>query len=159
MDRHFAFKKFQRLKLWIKDHLILSVFTVIITFLITNNRSFTLTFVPKLKIGLFSNHVGDSKALAKIKRLLFGIIYEKIIIVERLRVTFTPNGRREFALTWPNFPLYFLFIASTQKFMPVLPIGIVRDCFYLLIFYSEKFSTWVWRLPFAVNVNLNLSSS
>ena len=41
--------------------------------------------------------------------------------------------------------------------MPVLTIGIVRDCFYLLIFYSEKFSTWVWRLPFAVNVNLNLS--
>ena len=30
--------------------------------------------------------------------------------------------------------------------MPVLTIGIVRDCFYLLIFYS------------AVNVNLNLSN-
>ena len=41
--------------------------------------------------------------------------------------------------------------------MSVLTIGIVRDCFYLLIFYSEKFSIWVWRLPFAVNVNLNLS--
>ena len=41
--------------------------------------------------------------------------------------------------------------------MPVLTIGIVPDCFYLLIFYSEKFSTWVWRLPFAVNGNLNLS--
>ena len=39
--------------------------------------------------------------------------------------------------------------------MPVLTIGIVRDCFYLLIFYSEKFSTWVWRLPFAVIVNLS----
>ena len=43
-----------------------------------------------------------------------------------------------------------------SSFMPVLTIGIVRDCFYLLIFYSEKFSTWVWRLPFAVNGNLNL---
>ena len=41
--------------------------------------------------------------------------------------------------------------------MPVLTTGIVRDCFYLFIFYSEKFSTRVWRLPFAVNVNLNLS--
>ena len=41
--------------------------------------------------------------------------------------------------------------------MPVFTLGIVRDCFYLLIFYFEKFSTWVWRLPFAVNVNLNLS--
>ena len=43
--------------------------------------------------------------------------------------------------------------------MPVLTIGIVRDCFYLHIFYSEKFSTLVCRLPFAVNVNLNLSNA
>ena len=37
--------------------------------------------------------------------------------------------------------------------MPVLTIGIVGDCFYLLIFYSEKFSTSVRRLPFAVQDN------
>ena len=43
--------------------------------------------------------------------------------------------------------------------MPVLSKRIVLDCFYLLIFYSEKFSTDVCRLPYAVNVNLNLSSS
>ena len=42
--------------------------------------------------------------------------------------------------------------------MSVLTIGIVRDCFYLLIFYSAKFSAQVWRLPFAVNVDLNLSN-
>ena len=41
--------------------------------------------------------------------------------------------------------------------MPVLSTRIVLDCFYLLIFYSEKFSTDVCRLPYAVNVNLNLS--
>ena len=41
--------------------------------------------------------------------------------------------------------------------MPVLSKRIVLDCFYLLIFYSEKFSTDVCRLPYAVNVNLNLS--
>ena len=41
--------------------------------------------------------------------------------------------------------------------MPVLSIRIVLDCFYLLIFYSEKFSTHVCRLPYAANVNLNLS--
>ena len=41
--------------------------------------------------------------------------------------------------------------------MPVLTIGIVQDCFYVFIFSTEKFSTLVWRLPFAVNVNLNLS--
>ena len=43
--------------------------------------------------------------------------------------------------------------------MPALSIRIALDCFYLLIFYSEKFSTDVCRLPYAVNVNLNLSNS
>ena len=42
--------------------------------------------------------------------------------------------------------------------MPDLSIRIALDCFYLLIFYSEKFSTDVCRLPYAVNVNLNLSN-
>ena len=42
--------------------------------------------------------------------------------------------------------------------MPVLPTRIVLDCFYMLILYSEKFSTDVCRLPYAVNVNLNLSN-
>ena len=43
--------------------------------------------------------------------------------------------------------------------MLVLSTKIVLDCFYLLIFYSEKFSTDVCRLPYAVNVNLNLSNA
>ena len=43
--------------------------------------------------------------------------------------------------------------------MPVLSTRIVLDCFYLLIFYSEKFSTDVCRLPYAVNMNLNLSNN
>ena len=42
--------------------------------------------------------------------------------------------------------------------MLVLSTRIVLDCFYLLILYSEKFSTDVCRLPYAVNVNLNLST-
>ena len=29
-----------------------------------------------------------------------------------------------------------------------LSIRIVLSCFYLLIFYFEKFSTWIWRLPY-----------
>ena len=41
--------------------------------------------------------------------------------------------------------------------MPVLSKRIVLNCFYLLIFYFDKFSTDVCRLPYAVNVNLNLS--
>ena len=43
--------------------------------------------------------------------------------------------------------------------MPALSIRIALDCFYLLIFYSEKFSTDVCRLPYAVNVNRNLSNA
>ena len=59
----------------------------------------------------------------------------------------------------PYFPFtLYCFYTKIGSFMPVLTIGIVRHCFYLLIFYSEKFSTWVRRLPFAVTVNLNLSN-
>ena len=35
---------------------------------------------------------------------------------------------------------------------------IVLSYFYLLIFYFEKFWTWIWRLPFAVYVMLKLSN-
>ena len=50
--------------------------------------------------------------------------------------------------TWPSF-------FQVQ----VLYIRIVLDSFYLLNFCSEKFSTWIWLLPFGVNVNLNLSNN
>ena len=38
--------------------------------------------------------------------------------------------------------------------MRVLVIIIVLDSFYLLIFYSEKYSTWICGLPFVVYVTL-----
>ena len=65
--------------------------------------------------------------------------------------------------TWPSFSPYFpftvyCFYTKISSFMPALSIRIALDCFYLLIFYSEKFSTDVCRLPYAVNVNLNLSN-
>ena len=53
----------------------------------------------------------------------------------------------------------YCFYTQISSFMPVLSTRIVLDCFYLLIFYSEKFSTDVCRLSYAVNVNLNLSNS
>ena len=61
-----------------------------------------------------------------------------------------------------KFSLYFsftvyCFYTKISSFMLVLSTRIVLDFFYLLIFYSEKFSTDVCRLPYAVNVNLNLS--
>ena len=83
------------------------------------------------------------------------------LTLKRLIFMFTPNGRRGFVshnqvFPWLSFALY-CFYTKKSSFMSVLTIGIIRDCFYLIIFYSEKFSTWDWRLPFAVNVNLNLS--
>ena len=66
-------------------------------------------------------------------------------IIERLRFTFSPNGRREFVPRDQVFPFnpftLYCFYKKISSFVPVLTIGIVRDCFYLLIFYSEKFST------------------
>ena len=56
-----------------------------------------------------------------------------------------------------SFTVY-CFYTKISSFMPALSIRIALDCFYLLIFYSEKFSTDVCRLPYAVNVNLNLSN-
>ena len=55
-----------------------------------------------------------------------------------------------------SFTVY-CFYTKISSLRPVLSTRIVLDCFYLLIFYSEKFSTDVCRLPYAVNVNLNLS--
>ena len=59
-----------------------------------------------------------------------------------------------------HFTCRLLFIISTPKLV-VLPnflsLRIVFCCFYVLIFYCEKFLTWIWRLPFAVYVKLKLS--
>ena len=49
------------------------------------------------------------------------------------------------------------FYKKIGSFMLVLSMKIVVDCFYLLIVYSKKFSTWVCRSPFVINVTLNLS--
>ena len=51
-----------------------------------------------------------------------------------------------------SFTVYCLY-TKISSFMPVLSIRIVLDCCYLLIFYFEKFSTHVCRLPYAANVN------
>ena len=72
--------------------------------------------------------------------------------------TFTPNLYHVTKFP-PYFPFtLYCFCTKISSFMLVLTIGIVRNCFYLLIFYSEKFWAWVWRLPFAVNENLSLSN-
>ena len=66
-------------------------------------------------------------------------------------------------ITWPSFLLTcaLLFITSTSKWVKKLHVSFVyNNCFGLFLaarFYFEKFSTWIWRLLFAVNVTLNLS--
>ena len=65
--------------------------------------------------------------------------------------------------TWPSFPFTcrLLFIISTQKLvvsLKFLSIRIVWSCFYMLILYLEKFSTWIRRLAFAVYVKLDPST-
>ena len=57
--------------------------------------------------------------------------------------------------TWPSFPFTcrLLFIISTRKLVVsrnFSSIRILLSCFWMLIFYFEKFSTWIWRLSFAV---------
>ena len=52
----------------------------------------------------------------------------------------------------------YYFCSKISSFIPILFIRIVLDSFYLLVFYSEKFSTWISLLPFDVNANLNLSN-
>ena len=59
---------------------------------------------------------------------------------------YTPKGRREFVprdQVFPLFSVYSLLLLPNEisSFIAVLTIGIVRDCFNLHIFYSEKFST------------------
>ena len=45
------------------------------------------------------------------------------------------------------------------RFTPILSIRIVLRCFYLLISHFENFSTWISRLPFALNATLDLSTT
>ena len=44
-----------------------------------------------------------------------------------------------------------------SKFTPILSIRIVLSFFYSLLSHFENVSTWISRLPFAVNAMLNLS--
>ena len=72
------------------------------------------------------------------------------------------SHKREFVPREQAFPLtvvnYLLLQLKISIFTPVLYMRIVLESFYLLLFYSEKFSTWICHLPFGVNANLNPSN-
>ena len=65
--------------------------------------------------------------------------------------------------TWPSFPFTcrLLFIISTHKLdvsRNFLSIRIVLSWFYPLIFYFEKFSPGIWRLPYRKRIKLRFPS-
>ena len=62
--------------------------------------------------------------------------------LERFRATFTPNGKRITFTKKENKQFHASFIPKNNI--------IVLDSFYLLTFYFEKISNWIWRLPFAI---------
>ena len=59
--------------------------------------------------------------------------------------------------TWPSFLLTCALLFISSFYPKISSLTLVLDCFYHLIFYLQKFSTWIWCLPFAVNITLNLS--
>ena len=93
------------------------------------------------------------------RRYIFITILTEIVVaatynIRDIKITFTPNGKRKFVPRDQVFPLFFVYwglllLLKMSSFMPVLSKRIVLDCFYVLIFYSEKFSTdfAVCRMP------------
>ena len=46
--------------------------------------------------------------------------------------------------------IVYYFYTKITSFTQALSKEIVLSSFYLLIFYFDRFSTWIWRLPFAL---------
>ena len=90
-------------------------------------------------------------------------IYIYIYILEGLSIAFTANDKRDlYRVT--KFSIYLSFTVHYNytkigRFTPILSIRIVLLCFYLLISHFENFSTWISRLPFALNAMLDLSTT
>ena len=78
---------------------------------------------------------------------------DELLEIERLisRLHQTADVNFYHVTKFPPYLPFTLYCFHARIIMPVLTIGIVRHCYYLLIFYSEKFSTWVWRLLKCLN--------
>ena len=86
---------------------------------------------------------------------------KKLKTIELERFTFALDGKREFVpRDRPSLSFTFYnFYSKISSFAPILSIRIELDSFCLLIFCFEKYSTWIWRLQFAVDVICNLSKA
>ena len=76
-------------------------------------------------------------------------------LLERLSITFTSKGKREFVPRdqVSSWACRLRFIISTRNLVVsrnFLSIRIVLSFFYQPVSYFEKCLTWIWRLPFAV---------
>ena len=67
-----------------------------------------------------------------------------------------PKNKRKTEITWDKKLTTTYKSNSKREFLPhdFLSKRTVLSCFYLLIFYLEKFSTWVWCLPIMLQVKL-----
>ena len=77
-------------------------------------------------------------------------------LLERISIAFTTKGKREFVPRDQVFPLIVVYYNYRKigRVTPILSIAIVLSCFYPLISHFKHFSTWISRLPFAVNAML-----
>ena len=77
----------------------------------------------------------------KLSRIIFLDTPKLVHVIERLRVTSTPNGKSKFVLrdeVFPNKYCRLLLITSTQKWVVSRQFYPYLDTFYQLIFYFEK---------------------
>ena len=65
-----------------------------------------------------------------------------LLAIERLSITFTSNSKREFVPRDQVSPLLVVYGSLFIHINYFLSIRIALSCFYLLVFYFEKFSTW-----------------
>ena len=91
----------------------------------------------------------------KLSRIIFVDTPKLVHVIERLRVTFTSNGKSKFVprhKVFPNKYCRLLLITSIQKWVVSRQFYLYLNGFYQLIFYFEKYSTWI-----AVNATLYLT--
>ena len=110
---------------------------------------------------VMTQNISDIYLVLKQFRIFILSLSARFLLLERLRFTFTPNGRREFLRRDPVSPLFsvysLLLLRKNKQFYVSFNHRNRLERFLSAYFYSEKFSTWIWRQPFVVNVNLNLS--
>ena len=68
-----------------------------------------------------------------------------------------PKNKRKTEITWDKKLTTTYKSNSKREFLPpdFLSKRTVLSCFYLLIFYLKKFSTWVWHLPIMLQVKFD----